>query len=178
MGGQQPPSEVKLEFNNGVTKIVISQDPIVFTIISNNNERTGLILYEMSSTQKRLAIKQSKTDVENALSAATKYSDLKATGEKQTIAGFKAEKYVYKDAKGTEFEIWATKDVQVPNVGSQDYFPGLAAFPVKFTLIQRGLETTTTLRSLVVGKGITISEEVPTGYEIVLMSELMQKLTE
>lgn len=172
MGGQEPPAELKVKFNNGLTKIEMEQGPALIGIVSDNNERTGLLLIDVPVAQKQFAVKQTKADIEKAMGAIPKYSDFKATGEKQTIGGFNAEKYSYKDDKGATLELWATKDVELPNVGSQNYFPGLAAFPVKYTLVQRGVETTTTLKSVVEGKVGAISKEVPTGYEVVTMEDL------
>lgn len=172
MAGQEPPAELKVKFNNGLTKIEIEQGPALIGIVSDNVEKTGLLLIDVPIAQKQFAVKQSKEDVAKAMGDLPKYSDFKASGEKQTIGGFSAEKYTFKDDKGATHELWATKEVELPNVGSQNYFPGLGAFPVKYTLVQRGIETTTTLKSVVEGKVGVISKEVPSGYEIVTMEDL------
>ncbi|QIL41986.1 hypothetical protein G7074_23585 [Pedobacter sp. HDW13] len=172
MGGQEPPAELKVKFNNGLTKIEMEQGPALIGIVSDNNDKTGLLLIDVPIAQKQFAVKQSKEDIEKAMGALPKFSDFKATGEKQTVGGFNAEKYTFKDDKGGTHELWATKDVELPNVGAQNYFPGLAAFPVKYTLVQRGIETTTTLKSIAEGKVGPISKEVPTGYEVVTMEDL------
>jgi len=172
LGGQEPPAELKVKFNNGLTKIEMEQGPALIGIISDNNEKTGLLLIDVPIAQKQFAVKQSKEDIEKIMGAMPKYSDFKATGEKQTVAGYKAEKYTFKDDKGASHELWATKDIELPNVGSQNYFPGLAAFPVKYTIMQRGIETTTTLKSIAEGKVGVISKEVPSGYEVVTMEDL------
>ena len=174
MGGQEPPAEMKVKFNNGLTKIEMEQGPALIGIVSDNNEKTGLLLIDVPIAQKQFAVKQSKEDVEKAMGAIAKFSDFKATGEKQTVGGYNAEKYTFKDDKGGDHELWATKDVELPNVGSQNYFPGLGAFPVKFTMVQRGIETTTTLKSIAEGKVGAISKDVPAGYEVVTMDELMK----
>lgn len=173
MGGQEPPAEVKVKFNNGLTKIEMEQGPALISIISDNNEKTGLILVDVPIAQKQFAVKQTKADVETALAGMGKYTDFKATGEKQTIAGYNAEKYTYKDDKGGAHELWATKDLDLPNVGAQSYFPGLGAFPVKYTITQRGIETTNTLKSISDAKVGAISIAVPTGYEETTMQALM-----
>ncbi|TCD04193.1 hypothetical protein EZ449_17960 [Pedobacter frigidisoli] len=172
MGGQEPPAELKVKFNNGLTKIEMEQGPALIGIISDNIERTGLLLIDVPIAQKQFAVKQSKEDVTKAMGDLPKYSDFKASGEKQTVAGYNAEKYTFKDDKGASHELWATKDIELPNVGSQNYFPGLGAFPVKYTLVQRGIETTTTLKSVAEGKVGAISKEVPSGYEVVTMEDL------
>ncbi|RDC57772.1 hypothetical protein DU508_02100 [Pedobacter chinensis] len=172
MAGQEPPAEMKVKFNNGLTKIEIEQGPALIGIVSDNNARTGLLLIDVPIAQKQFAVKQSKEDVEKAMGEMPKFSDFKATGEKQTVGGFSAEKYTFKDDKGASHELWATKDIELPNVGAQNYFPGLGAFPVKYTMVQRGIETTTTLKSIAEGKVGVISKDVPAGYEVVTMEDL------
>jgi len=173
LGGQELPAEVKVKFNNGLTKIEMEQGPAMISIISDNNQKTGLILVDVPIAQKQYAVKQSKEDVETALAGMGKFSDFKATGEKQTIAGYSAEKYTYKDDKGGAHELWATKDVDLPNTGTQTYFPGLAAFPVKYTMVQRGIETVNTLKAINEAKVGAISSAVPAGYEETTMQALM-----
>ncbi|NTE01360.1 hypothetical protein [Pedobacter sp. R20-19] len=172
MGGQEPPAELKVKFNNGLTKIEMEQGPAMIGIVSDNNDKTGLLLIDVPIAQKQFAVKQSKEDVAKVMGEMPKFSDFKATGQKQTVGGFNAEKYTFKDDKGGAHELWATKEVDLPNVGSQNYFPGLGAFPVKYTLVQRGIETTTTLKSIAEGKVGAISKDVPTGYEVVTMEDL------
>jgi hypothetical protein len=173
MGGVEPPAELKVKFNNGLTKIEMEQGPALIGIISDNIQKTGLILVDVPVAQKQYAVKQTKEDVAKAMGELPKYSDFKTTGEKQTIAGYNAEKYTFKDDKGATLELWATKDLDLPNVGAQNYFPGLNAFPVKYTLTQRGVLTTTTLKAVSEAKVGAISIAVPAGYEETTMQALM-----
>ncbi|WP_443947192.1 DUF4412 domain-containing protein [Pedobacter sp. AW1-32] len=172
MGGMEPPKELKVKFNNGFTKIEIEQGPALVGIISDNNDKTGLLLIDVPIAQKQFAVKQSKEDVEKVMGEVPKYSDFKSTGEKQTISGYSAEKYTYKDDKGGTHELWATKDVELPNTGSEQYFPGLAAFPVKYTLLQKGIETTTIVKAISENKVGKISKDIPSGYEVITMEDL------
>ncbi len=172
MNGMDPPSEVKVKFSNGLTKMEIEQGPALVSVISDNNDMTGLLLIDVPVAQKQFAVKQTKEDVAKVMGEIPKYSEFKGTGEKQTIAGYSAEKYTFKDDKGGAHELWATKDLDVPNVGSQNYFPGLGAFPVKYTMVQRGIETTTTLKAIAEGKVGAISKDVPSGYDVVTMDDL------
>ncbi|UKT65723.1 DUF4412 domain-containing protein [Pedobacter mucosus] len=172
MNGMEPPAEVKVKFNNGLTKMEIEQGPALVSVISDNNDKSGLLLIDVPIAQKQFAVKQTKEDVAKIMGEIPKFSDFKASGEKQTIAGYNAEKYTFKDDKGGAHELWATKELDLPNVGSQNYFPGLGAFPVKYTMVQRGIETTTTLKSIAEGKVGVISKDVPSGYDVVTMDDL------
>lgn len=174
MGGNEPPAEMKVKFNNGLTKLEIEQGPAMIGVISNNNDNTGLLLIDVPVAQKQFAVKQTKEDVEKQMGVMPKFSDFKATDEKQTIGGFNAVKYTYKDDKGVAHELWATKDINLPKLGSERYFPGLDAVPVKYTLVQRGIETTTTLKAISEAKVGAISLDVPSGYELTTMEELMK----
>ncbi|WP_443939091.1 DUF4412 domain-containing protein [Pedobacter sp. MW01-1-1] len=145
----------------------------MISVISDHNAKTGLILVDVPVAQKQYAVKQSKEDMEKFLEEAGKASDFKATGEKQTIAGYSAEKYTYKDAAGLAKELWATKDIELPNVGTKDLFPGLNAVPVKYTSKQRGIETISIIKSINEGKVGEISTAVPAGYEETTMQALM-----
>jgi len=174
LGGQELPKEAKVKFNNGITKMEMEQGPALISIISNNDEKIGLILVDVPIAQKQFAVKQSKAEIETAMGELPKYSGFKATGEKQNIAGYNAVKYTYTDDKGGAYELWATKDVELPNVGTKTYFPGVDAFVVKYTISQRGIQTTSTLKSISETKVGVISTAVPTGYEETTMQALMQ----
>ncbi|WP_129713879.1 DUF4412 domain-containing protein [Pedobacter sp. SYP-B3415] len=173
MQGMPLPNETKIKFNGNLTKINMEQGPALISIITDNAQKTGIMLVDVPVAQKQYAVKQSKAEIEKAL-GATKYSDFKPTGEKQTIAGYNSEKYTYKDDKGGTHELWATKDVELPQVGAASYFPDLKAFPVKYSIVQNGVGITATLKALKEEKVGALSIEVPGGYEVTTMEDLMK----
>ncbi|WP_394341003.1 DUF4412 domain-containing protein [Pedobacter yulinensis] len=173
MQGMPLPNETKLKFNGNITKIEMEQGPALISIITDNAQKTGVMLVDVPVAQKQFAVKQTKEDIEKVM-GTTKYSDFKATGEKQTIAGYNAEKYTYKDDKGTSHELWATKDVELPQIGAASYFPELKAFPVKYSVVQNGVGVTATLKSLKEEKIGALSIAVPSGYEVTTMEDLMK----
>lgn len=165
-------TDVKTKFNGNLTKIEIENGPAMINIISNTADKTGLLLIDVPVAQKQFAVKVSKAETEAQEALLPKYSDYKATGEKQTIAGFNAEKYTYKDDKGGAHELWATKDLDIAAITNGGFFKGLGAFPVKYSAVINGVNSDLLLKSLSEAKVGAISLEIPTGYDIVTMEEL------
>ncbi|MDQ0639090.1 hypothetical protein QF042_002655 [Pedobacter sp. W3I1] len=165
-------TDIKTKFNGSLTKIEIENGPAMVNIISNTADKTGLLLIDVPVAQKQFAVKVSKTETEAQEALLPKYSDYKATGEKQTIAGFNAEKYTYKDDKGGAHELWATKDVDIAAITNGGFFKGLGALPVKYSAVINGVNSDLVLKSLSEAKVGVINTEIPTGYEVVTMDEL------
>ena len=165
-------TDVKTKFNGSLTKIEIENGPAMVSIISNTADKTGLLLIDVPVAQKQFAVKVSKTETEAQEALLPKYSDYKATGEKQTIAGFSAEKYTYKDDKGGSHELWATKDVDIAAITNGGFFKGLGALPVKYSAVINGASSDLVLKSFSEAKVGAISTEIPAGYEVVTMDEL------
>lgn len=165
-------TQVKTKFNGDLTKIEMEQGPALINVISNTATKTSLLLIDVPVAQKQFAVKISKEEVEKQEAAMPKYSDFKATGEKQVIATLNAEKYTYKDEKGASHELWATKDIMIPAMKSQGLFKDLDALPVKYTAVIGGIESNMVLKSISTDKVGAISLEVPSGYELTTMDEL------
>ncbi|WP_442591643.1 DUF4412 domain-containing protein [Pedobacter sp. AW31-3R] len=168
----QLPSETKLKFNGNLLKIGMSQGPATITIISDGISKEGLVLVDIPVMQKQYAVKTTKEDNEQTMGPTPKLSDFKATGEKQKIGTYETEKYTYKDDKGAALELWATKDLILPEgiIGQQ--FKELNATPVKYTTVQNGVKTTLTLKELKEEKVGPISLTVPSAYEMTTMEAL------
>lgn len=165
-------TQVKTKFNGDLTKIEMEQGPALINVISNTVEKTGLLLIDVPVIQKQFAVKISKDEVEKQEATMPKYSDFKATGEKQVIATLNAEKYTYKDDKGASHELWATKDIVIPAMTNKGFFKGLDALPVKYSAVINGTESNMTLKSISSDKVGAISLDVPSGYELTTMDEL------
>lgn len=165
-------TQVKTKFNGDLTKIEMETGPALINVISNIVDKNSLLLIDVPIAQKQYAVKISKEDVEKQEAAMPKYSDYKATGEKQVIGTLNAEKYTYKDDKGASHELWATKDVIIPALTNKGFFKGLDALPVKYTAIINGVESNMTLKSISTDKVGAISMAIPSGYELTTMEEL------
>lgn len=165
-------TQVKTKFNGDLTKIEMETGPALINVISNIVDKNGLLLIDVPIAQKQYAVKISKEDVEKQEAAMPKYSDYKATGEKQVIGTLNAEKYTYKDDKGASHELWATKDVIIPALTNKGFFKGLDALPVKYTAMINGVESNMTLKSISTDKVGAISMAIPSGYELTTMEEL------
>lgn len=171
MASQLPP-ETKFKFNGSLIKLEIEQGPAKITVMSDAVLRTGLVLVDIPVAQKQYAVKNSKEDTEQMMGKTPVLSDFKATGEKQQIGAYATEKYTYKDDKGVAGELWATKDIQLPEGISGSEFKDLKATPVKFTRLQNGVKALVTIKSLDEGKVGPISLEVPASYEVTTMEAL------
>ena len=169
----QLPTESKLKFSGQNTKIEMQQGPATITVISDLVSHNGLVLIDVPVAQMQFAVKQGKADYEKAMAAAPKFSDFVATGEKQVIATYNAEKYTYKDDKGGTYELWTTNDIELPTGISGEEFKDIKGSLVKFTRVQNGIKTTLTVKGIAEGKTGPFSLEVPSGYEIKTMEEIM-----
>lgn len=168
------PSETKVKFNNNVVKIELQQGPATITVFSNVAELTSLVLIDVPVAQLQYAVKGTKADYEKEKAASPKFSDFKATGEKKVIATYNAEKYTYKDDKGGNYELWVTKDIQLPAGLFGHEFIEVAGTPVKFTNFKNGVKSTSTLKSIVAEKQGPFTLDVPKGYEVKTMQEIME----
>ena len=167
-------SDVKTKFNGNLTKIEIENGPALVNIISNTAEKTGILLIDVPVAQKQFAVKVTKAETETQEASLPKYSDYKATGEKQQIGGLNAEKYTYKDDKGAAHELWATKDLEIAAITNSGMFKGLNAFPLKYSALINGINSELVFKSISEAKVGAISTDIPAGYEVVTMEELMK----
>jgi hypothetical protein len=145
-------------------------------VLQNFVEKTGLMLIDVPVAQKQFAVKMSKEELEKAEAAGPKLSDFKATGEKQKIGNYNAEKYTYKDDKGASHELWATNDIELPSGFSGEQFKGIKGALVKYTTFQNGMKVNLTLKSATEEKVGPFTLEVPSGYDVVTMQELMSMM--
>ncbi len=169
----QLPKEQKLKFNGNLLRIDMEQGPASIGIITNYVDKQGLMLIDVPIAQIQYAVKVSKEDMEKQEASTPKFSDFKATGEKQTIAGYNAEKYSYKDDKGGVHELWATTEVSLPAGFFGEHFKDVKGTLVKYTTYQNGVKVTLTTKSINEEKVGPFSLDVPSGYEEKTMTEIM-----
>lgn len=165
------PTESAVDFNGNFASIKIESGPAMVNIITDKATKTGLILIDVPIAQKQFATKMSAEELE-AQKGDTKYSNFKATGEKQNIAGFNAEKYTYMDGKGVNYELWATKDIQLPAGATYTEFADVKATPVKFVMVNNGMKASYIVKSIKDSKVGPFSLTVPAGYEVKTMAEM------
>jgi hypothetical protein len=163
--GTALPIEKVTRFNNGITSSAEWAGDAVETLVYDHINKSGITLVDVANVDKHFALR--------SVQKWPPYTDFKVTGEKQNIGGFKAERYTYKDHKGISHELWASNEIELANIRS-DIFPELKAFPVKYTLVYRGILTTITLKSLTEAKVGILSMAVPADYLEVTQEELNQ----
>lgn len=165
------PSESKVEFNGNLSKIQIDMGMAMVKVINDGALLNSLVLVDIPIAQKQYAAKMSKEEVEQQRGGLV-FSDFKATGEKQNIAGFNAEKYTYKDNNGASYELWATTELKLPKGAVPPGFDALNSTPIKYSNSQDGFKTLVTIKSVKEGKVGPFSLDVPKGYEQKTMAEL------
>jgi len=165
------PKENKLEFNGNFSKLAMEMGPTILTIIKDGGAENALLLIDIPMAQKQIATKMSKEDIDKQ-AGGIKYSDFKATGEKQVISGYKTEKYTYKDDKGNAYELWATKDIELTPGATNTEFKAIKATPIKFTLSQNSIKTILTIKSVTKQNVGPFTLTVPGGYDLLTMAEL------
>jgi hypothetical protein len=164
--------ETTVRFKDNLSKVEMSHGPALIKIISDKTTKTGLLLIDVPIAQKQFAVKMSKEDLEKTKAGAPKFSDFKATGETQKVGIYNAEKYTYKDNNGAAYELWSTTDFELPEGYKEDDFKAVKGTLVKFTMFQKGLKSTLTLKNLKEEKIVPLSLEVPKGYELKTMEEM------
>ncbi|WP_316789195.1 DUF4412 domain-containing protein [Pedobacter frigoris] len=165
------PSESKVQFNGNISKVEVDLGAAMLKVFTDGMEKKALILVDIPIMQKQYAAKMSKEDLEKQ-SGNRKFSDFKATGEQQKIAGYNAEKYNYKDDNGGSYEVWVSKDIKFSAGATPPGFEDVKGTPVKFTNVQDGVKTVLTLKSLKEEKVGPFTLDVPKGYEEKTMAEL------
>nr|WP_121272245.1 hypothetical protein [Pedobacter schmidteae] len=165
------PSESKLEFNGNLSKMQIDMGAAMLKVINDGALVNALVLVDIPIMQKQYAAKMSKEEVEQQRGGLT-FSDFKATGEKQLIAGYNAEKYTYKDNTGANYELWATTELKLPKGAIPPGFSALNSTPIKYTNSQDGFKTLVTIKNIKEGNVGPFSLDVPKGYELKTMAEL------
>ncbi len=165
------PAETIVEFNANLARVKLDVGAAIINVISDATTKTALQLIDVPMAQKQFAIKMSAEEVAK-VRGLNKYTNFKATGEKQTIAGYNAEKYTYNDDKGSSLELWLTKDVQLAKGTEYEEFAALKGTPVKFPQFSNGVKSTYTLKSIKEGTVGPLSMAVPQGYEVKTMAEM------
>ncbi|SOD12714.1 protein of unknown function [Pedobacter xixiisoli] len=169
----QLPKEQKVKFSGNVMRMDMQQGPASIGILQDFVEKTGLMLIDVPMAQMQYAVKMTKEEVAKAEEAAPKLSDFKATGEKQKVGNYNAEKYSYKDDKGGTYELWATTDIELPTGFAGQQFKDIKGALVKYTTFQNGMKVTLTVKNVSEDKVGPFSLEVPSGYELKTMQEIM-----
>lgn len=168
----QLPAETKFKFSGNISKIEMEQQGATIVFLTDGIQKNGLVLVSIPMLQKQYAAKSTKEDSEQMMGKTPVLSDFKATGEKSKIGNYNAEKYTYKDDKGTAFELWATNDIALPEGITGSEFKAVKATPVKFTRVQNGVKATVTLKDLTEDKVGPLTLEVPSGYEAISLADL------
>ncbi len=169
---QMLPEETKSSFNTNFTKFSTQKGVAAVTVIRNFITNNGVTLLDVPIAQWQYAIKQTKEDFEKANASAPKFSDFKATGEKKMIGAYNAEKYIYKDDKGSAYELWATTDIELPAGYFGEQFKDVKGTLLDYTSYMLGVKTNSKFISLKESTVAEISIDLPKGYEYKTWEEI------
>lgn len=169
----QLPTTQKVKFNGAISRIEIEQGPATIVILRDGSTNNGLMLIDVPVAQMQFAVKQTKADLEKSKQGQPKFSDFVATGEKKMIGAYNAEKYTYKDDKGGSYELWATTDIELPEGLKSEDFRNVKATLLQFTTFQQGMKTMLTIKEVKEEKAGPFTLDVPSGYEIKTLEEIM-----
>jgi hypothetical protein len=167
------PQETKSKFNTSISQFESQQGPAKLTFIMNYVNNEGLFLLDVPVAQWQYAVKLKKEDLDKQIAANPKLSDFKATGEKKVIATYNAEKYTYKDDKGNSYELWATSDIEMPEGFYGKDFKDVKGALLVYTNFVNGVKAVSTFKKLTEEKVGTLTIDVPKGYEVKTMEEIM-----
>jgi hypothetical protein len=165
------PKEHVMEFNNNLGRIQMDFGAALIKVISDADTKTALVLIDVPMAQKQFATKMSAEEVAKQR-GDTKYSNFKPTGQKQSIAGYNAEKYTYTDNNNANYELWLTKDVRLAKGAEYEDFAPLNGTPVKYSMAVNGVKSNYTLKGIKEGSVAKLSMDVPAGYELKTAAEM------
>lgn len=168
----QLPAETKFKFSGNISKIEMEQQGATIVFLTDGVQKNGLVLVSIPMLQKQYAAKSTKEDSEQMMGKTPVFTDFKATGEKQKVGIYNAEKYTYKDDKGAAAELWATTEIQLPEGVIGQEFKEVKGTPVKFTRTQNGVKATVILKTLSEDKVGPLTLDVPSGFESISMADL------
>lgn len=168
----QLPAETKFKFSGNISKIEMEQQGATIVFLTDGVQKNGLVLVSIPMLQKQYAAKSTKEDSEQMMGKTPVFTDFKATGEKQKVGIYNAEKYTYKDDKGAAAELWATTEIQLPEGVIGQEFKEVKGTPVKFTRTQNGVKATVVLKTLSEDKVGPLTLDVPSGFESISMADL------
>lgn len=169
----QMPKETKTKFNGNLLTTGFESGPATIKVIQDFSTLNSLVLIDVPIAQIQFAVKGNKESYEKENADVPKFSEFKASGEKQTLGGYNTEKYTYKDNKGASYELWATNDIELPAGFFGPEFKDVKGTLVKYTtFMQGGIKATLTLKSVSEEKVGPLSLEVPKGYDLKTMEEI------
>ena len=173
------PKEFKVAFKGDYSKFKMDMGMYATSVIFNNASNETLSLTDVPMQNKKIAVKMNKEQSEKMreFQAGEQDFDVTPTTESKKIAGYNCTKYVLKDkTSGTESEVWATTDIQIPTNSLTSAIKGVKGVPVEFNQDARGIKSKMTLKNISEDTVSDIDFQVPTGYEVMDFDALMSQM--
>ncbi len=148
----QVPTEMITYVKDG--KVRMDQVSPMYTMSAITLEDgSAIVLFDVMG--QKLAMQQSKEDIEKAKAEAKESGDLKesepevkATDEVKTIAGYKCTKYEV-TTDGETMEVFVTEDIPMPAIYHENsQVKGIKGVPMQYTMSTQGMNMTMTAKEV------------------------------
>ncbi|MBE7175195.1 MAG: DUF4412 domain-containing protein [Mucilaginibacter polytrichastri] len=160
-------------FKGDSAAVAVQNGPASIKTLMNDKSDYFAILVDVPVAQKKFAAVATPADQEKFKEMEPEITAT-ATTETQTIAGYKCTKMNAKDAKsGKTFDVWVTKDIEVPVNSVNKYVSKLGGVPVKFSTVQMGQVANVEMKSLKEEKIKPNTFAVPSDFEKITFEQLM-----
>lgn len=173
------PKEFKVTFKGNYSMFKMDMGMFSTSVILNNATNETLSLTDVPIQNKKIAVKMNKSESERMkeMQSGSQDYDVKETTETKKIAGYNCTKYLLRDkAEGTDIELWATTDIEIPASALTSTIKGVRGVPVEFSNKANGIKSKLTLKSISSEAVADISFDVPADYEVVDFKDLMSQM--
>ncbi|HEX7367816.1 MAG TPA: DUF4412 domain-containing protein [Pelobium sp.] len=173
------PKEFKVNFKGNYSQFKMDMGMFSTLIILDNNTNETLTLTDVPMQNKKIAVKMNQSEAEQMreMQSGEQDYDVTETTETKKIAGYNCKKYILKDkAEGSETELWATTEIQIPASALTSSIKKINGVPVAFSNKANGMHTKLTLKSISEESVPDINLTIPAGYETMDFKDLMSKM--
>lgn len=173
------PKEFKVAFKGNYSMFKMDMGMFATSVILNNLTNETLTLTDIPMQNKKFVVKMSKAEAEKMQGVQPGQEDYKVTQTTETkkIAGYNCTKYLLKDqTEDTDIELWATDEIQIPASALTSTIKGIKGVPIAFSTNAAGMKSKLTLKSISEEPVADINFNIPAGYELMDVEDLMSQM--
>ncbi len=173
------PSEYKVNFKDNLSQFKMDMGMFAVNVIYNSKSKETLTLTDVPMQNKKIAVKMNEEQSAKMkeMQGAENDFDVTPTSETKKISGYNCTRYHVKDkTSGHEYEVWATKDVQIPVTSLTSDYIKIPGLPVQFNVSNRGMKAKLTLKEVKADDQLDLNMNVPDGYENMSFEDLLQQM--
>lgn len=170
MMGQQ--INAKSYFRADSNAFAFSNGPANIKILTDAGAKSMVILVDVPVANIKKAAVATPDDIDQAMAALPQLTFAPGT-ETKVINGFNCTKVVATDKKTSKtYDIWITKDIEIPLAGVAKYYQGIGGFPVQYTSFSQGQSTEVTVTSVTEQKVPAGTFGIPADFEKITLDDL------